>query len=169
VSPSPFFLFFLSFLLVLATYLLPVSSVMTRKQLVELCGAYHLPCSGNKPKLKAHLRAFSLDQKCWERYAPTALRLPSEPFVSDSTLIVLLSHSHTHPERSRAPMPSCSYSLTPSHPRPPAWATSLGPPSPVSFPAHGGITRVPNRCSSCRQNVRGTIGHLRKKRPCSNE
>jgi hypothetical protein len=53
---------------------MPISSVMTRRQLVELCATYHLPCSGNKPKLKDHLRAYSLDRTRWERYAPTALR-----------------------------------------------------------------------------------------------
>ena len=43
---------------------------MNRKQLVELCSAFHLPYSGSKPKLKARLRAFSLDRKRWQRYDP---------------------------------------------------------------------------------------------------
>lgn len=56
---------------------------MNKKQLIELCSSFHLPCSGKKAKLKAQLRAFSRDRDRWRRYVP-ALPLPPSLFVSSS-------------------------------------------------------------------------------------
>ncbi|KAH9977517.1 hypothetical protein BJV74DRAFT_798535 [Russula compacta] len=56
-----------------------ISSTMNKKQLVDLCSAYHLPYSGKKAKLKAHLWAFSSDRKKWESLVPGAHKYHKEP------------------------------------------------------------------------------------------
>jgi hypothetical protein len=100
---------------------------MTKKQLVELCAAYLLPSYGKKAVLKGHLRAFSLDRKRWERYAPTT---PHPPSGLSLTCAVCFFFFTLFPPTLSRPTLLSHHSLTPARLSScPALRRSLAPPS----------------------------------------
>jgi hypothetical protein len=80
---------------------------MNKRQLADLCRAYHLPYSGNKPQLKDRLRDFSTDRKRWQRYVP--IMPPSCPrFLTNGALSFSRCRSLTLALSSfRVGLPSC--------------------------------------------------------------